>query len=115
MIGIWNNNQTKQIIWQSKDVIQETRCSRIYLQYRINKNGKLFFSSSFCILERTLIVGGFSLISCDAMFSLGYHCPCVHVYKQKKDFRMYYNCLQEVLQTQIIYKRENENYHSLNI
>ena len=24
VIGIWNNNQAKQIIWQSKDVIQDT-------------------------------------------------------------------------------------------
>ena len=28
VIRIWNNNQAKQIIWQSKDVIQDTTCSR---------------------------------------------------------------------------------------
>ena len=97
MIGIWNNNQTKQIIWQSKDVIQYTVCALSNAFHTIHiKTRRSMVYTPFCILERTLIVGGFSLISCDAMASLGYHCPCVHVYKQKRDFRMYYNCLQEV-------------------
>ena len=26
VIGIWNNNQAKQIIWQSKDVIRDKGC-----------------------------------------------------------------------------------------
>ena len=54
VIGIWNNNQAKQIIWQSKDVIQYTVCAMSKAMYTIHtkREGTLFIHHSVNWKER---------------------------------------------------------------